>query len=106
MNTTSMYDKLLKYLVEFLGTLFFLYVILASDGNPLFVGGALALMVSVFSGISGGHFNPAVTIMMAFYKKSQMEWGNVIPYVAAQIAGGLLAIELYTLQQNDVKKIK
>jgi glycerol uptake facilitator-like aquaporin len=106
MSVSALYDNLLKYFVEFLGTLFFLYVILASNGNPVFVGGALAIVVAVFSGISGGHFNPAVTIMMAFYKKSQMDWGNVIPYIVAQIAGGLAAIQLYTLQQNVAKNIK
>ena len=34
--------KFEKYLVEFLGTFFFLYVIIAT-GNPLAIGSALAL---------------------------------------------------------------
>ena len=106
MSTSALFDNLLKYFVEFLGTLFFLYVILASNGNPLLVGGSLALMVAIFSGISGGHFNPAVTIMTAFNKNSKMEWSNVGPYIAAQVAGGLAAIQIYSVQQEIVKKTK
>ena len=53
-----------KYLVEFLGTLVFVYVILAT-GNPLAIGAALALVILLASNISGGHVNPAVSIVMA-----------------------------------------
>ena len=52
-----------KYLVEFLGTLFFLYVILAT-GNWLAIGAALAIAVLIGGPISGGMFNPAVSVMM------------------------------------------
>ena len=51
-----------KYLVEFLGTLFFLYVILAT-GNALAIGAALAIAILVGGAISGGNFNPAVSVM-------------------------------------------
>ena len=57
-----------KLLVEFLGTLFFLYVILAT-GNALAIGLALAVAIMVGGKISGGHFNPAVTVMMVAGKK-------------------------------------
>jgi aquaporin Z len=43
--------------------------------------------------ISGGNFNPAVTIMMAVAGKQSMK--DVIPYILAQVAGGLAAFELY-----------
>lgn len=79
-------------LVEFLGTLFFLYVILAT-GNALAIGAALAIAIMIGGSISGGHFNPAVTIMMAVANK--MSRKEVIPYVLAQVAGGLAALELY-----------
>lgn len=83
-----------KYIVEFLGTLMFLHVILAT-GNALLIGATLALMIYLFGDISGGHFNPAVTIMMAVSKKTP--WVDVIPYMMSQIAGGLLAIHLHKL---------
>lgn len=79
-------------LVEFLGTFFFLYVILAT-GNALAIGAALAIAIMIGGSISGGHFNPAVTIMMAVANK--MSRKEVIPYVLAQVAGGLAALELY-----------
>ena len=44
-----------KYLVEFLGTLFFLYVILAT-GNALAIGAALAVAIWVGGNISGGNY--------------------------------------------------
>jgi aquaporin Z len=81
-----------KYIVEFIGTFFFLYVII-STGNPLAIGSALALAVYLGGKISGGNFNPAVTIMMAAANK--MPTADVVPYIIAQIAGGLLALELY-----------
>jgi aquaporin Z len=79
-------------LVEFLGTLFFLYVILTTS-NALAIGSALAIAIMVGGSISGGHFNPAVTIMMAMANKIPKR--EVIPYVLAQIAGGLAALEIY-----------
>jgi len=84
--------KFEKYLVEFLGTFFFLYVIIAT-GNPLAIGSALALAAYLGGKISGGNFNPAVTIMMAAAKK--MPTTDVLPYIIAQVAGGLLALQIY-----------
>jgi aquaporin Z len=43
--------------------------------------------------ISGGNYNPAVTIMMAFAKKMPMS--EVAPYIIAQVAGGITAFELW-----------
>ena len=81
-----------NYLVEFLGTLFFLYVILAT-GNALAIGSALALAVLVGGPISGGMYNPAVSIMMVAAGK--LPKNELIPYILAEIAGGLAALELY-----------
>ena len=81
-----------KYLAEFSGTLFFIYVILAT-GNPLAIGAALALAILMTSNISGGHINPAVTIAMASYGK--IETSDILPYIIAQVLGGLVALEIY-----------
>jgi aquaporin Z len=81
-----------KYLVEFLGTLFFLYVILAT-GNPIAIGLALTLAIMVGGKISGGNFNPAVSIMMTAAGKLPMK--ELAPYIIAQIVGGLVAFELH-----------
>tara|TARA_B100001758_G_scaffold247929_2_gene268668 strand:- start:83 stop:355 length:273 start_codon:yes stop_codon:yes gene_type:complete len=81
-----------KYLVEFLGTVFFLYVILAT-GNALAIGAALALAIFVGGKISGGHFNPAVSLMMLAKGKLNTKDGMI--YVLAQVLGGMTALAIY-----------
>ncbi len=81
-----------KYLVEFLGNLFFIYVILAT-GNALAIGAALALCVMVGGPISGGMFTPAVAVAMSAGGKLSSK--DLLPYILAQVAGGLAALELY-----------
>jgi glycerol uptake facilitator-like aquaporin len=80
-----------KYLVEFLGSLFFIFVILAT-GSPIAIGAALALAIIVGGPVSGGNFNPAVTIVMAAAHK--MPLSDVAPYIISQIAGGMVAVQL------------
>jgi len=80
------------YLAEFLGTLFFVYVIVAT-GNPLAIGAALALSILLTANISGGHINPAVTIVMATAGK--LDVNEIIPYILAQVFGGLVALQIY-----------
>jgi aquaporin Z len=81
-----------KVFVEYIGTLFFLYVIIAT-GNALAIATALTIVILVGGPISGGHYNPAVTIMMAYAKKIPMS--EVAPYIIAQVAGGVTAFELW-----------
>ena len=52
-------------------------------------GLALAIAVSVFGAISGGHFNPAVTLALAIARKHP--WNRVLTYWAAQLIGAILA---------------
>ena len=80
-----------KYLVEFLGTLFFLYIIIAT-GNAFAIGAALAIAVFLGGPISGGNFNPAVSIMMVAAGKLPIN--DLVPYILSQVAGGLCAFEL------------
>jgi glycerol uptake facilitator-like aquaporin len=81
-----------QYLAEFSGTLFFVYVFLAT-GNPLAIGAALALVLLLATPISGGHMNPAVSIVMASLGK--IDRAELVPYVLAQVFGALIALELY-----------
>ena len=81
-----------KYLAEFIGSIIFIYVILAT-GNPLAIGATLALVVMLSSSISGGHMNPAVSIVMA--SAGNLPVADLVPYCLAQIMGGLVALELY-----------
>ena len=81
-----------KLLAEFLGTMFFLYVILAT-GDAVAIGLALMAVIFILGKTSGGHFNPAVSVMLAAAGKISMK--DSAPYIIAQIAGGLAALELY-----------
>ena len=81
-----------KLVSEFLGTMFFLYVILAT-GSAIPIGIALAVVILIFGKVSGGHFNPAVSVMMSAAGKLPVQ--ELLPYVVAQVAGGLVAFELY-----------
>jgi glycerol uptake facilitator-like aquaporin len=81
-----------KYIAEFLGTLFFLYVILAT-GKAVPIGLALMAAIIILGPISGGNFNPAVSVMMTAAGK--LPAGDLLPYVVAQVAGGLVALELH-----------
>ena len=80
------------YLAEFVGTFFFLYVILAT-GNPLAIGVSLVIAIVTVGRVSGGMFNPAVTIMMA--AAGRLPINDVAPYIAAQVLGGMAALELF-----------
>jgi aquaporin Z len=79
-------------IVEFLGTLVFLYVILAT-GHFAAIGATLALMIYLGGTISGGNFNPAVTVMLVMAKKQKMD--TLLPYIVAQVAGGIVALQLF-----------
>ena len=81
-----------KLLAEFLGTMFFLYVILAT-GDAVAIGLALMAAIFILGKTSGGHFNPAVSVMLAAAGKMSMK--DLAPYVLAQIGGGLAALEFY-----------
>ena len=81
-----------KLLAEFLGTMFFLYVILAT-GDAVAIGLALMIVIFILGKVSGGNFNPAVSVMLAMAGKLSMK--DLAPYVVAQVLGGLAALELY-----------
>ncbi len=52
-------------------------------------GLVIAVLVSAFAAISGGHINPAVTFAMMATRKISM--GNGLAYIVAQLLGGLAA---------------
>ena len=87
-----------KYLAEFAGTLFLVLVILTTKGDALAVAAALGISIMVIGKMSGGHLNPAVTVAMAVGKK--MNNNDVMPYVVAQVLGGLVALELSKRVKN------
>lgn len=83
-----------KYIVEFLGTMFLVFVIFAT-GNYLMIGAALAVAVLLGGPISGGAFNPAVSIAMMYAGK--MPRADLIPYIVSQVAGALAGFEAFKM---------
>jgi aquaporin Z len=85
---------MIKYLTEFIGTLFLvltigLSVISQSPMAPLSIGLALMIMVYMGGHISGAHYNPAVTL--AFLLRGKLPAGEVIPYIVSQLLGATVA---------------
>jgi glycerol uptake facilitator-like aquaporin len=60
---------------------------LALLGNTVPTGAILVVLILIFGPVSGAHFNPAVSLVMA--QRGQMPWREVAPYVAAQVIGGI-----------------
>lgn len=61
-------------------------------------GFGLALMIFAFGHLSGGHFNPAVTLGLTAARRFSP--ADVVPYWLAQIVGGLIAALLIRLIFN------
>lgn len=89
-----------KYIVEFIGTFFLVFTVglAVRQGAPLApIAIGSVLMVMIFAGghISGGHFNPAVTL--AAFLRGRCERRDVVPYWIAQFLAGLTAALLVNL---------
>ena len=78
-----------KLIVELIGTFIFLSVII-SYGKAIPIGLALVCMIYWGGSVSGGHFNPAVTIMTLFNKKIDLV--TAVFYITCQIIGAVLAL--------------
>lgn len=83
-----------KYAVEVIGTFFLAFtvalsVLSNSVFTPLAAGAALMVMVYAGGHISGGHFNPAVTLAVLFRRRIGI--GDAIGYWISQLAAGAAA---------------
>jgi len=91
-----------KYIAEFIGTFFLLFVgtgaiivnhlsnnALGHMGIAFSFGFVIVVMIYACGHISGAHFNPAVTI--AFLATKKFDKGQVIPYITSQLFGALSA---------------
>ena len=77
-----------KYITEFIGT-FFLVLTVGLTGNPLAIGAALMVMIYAGGHISGGHYNPAVTLAVLIRRR--ITTGDAIVYMGSQLTGALAA---------------
>jgi aquaporin Z len=81
------------YVAEYLGSFFFILAILLSAGNPLVIGGSLALVVVLMGSISGAHVNPAVSV--AQFLQGSLRSADLLPFIGAQLLGGASAVYAY-----------
>lgn len=58
--------------------------------NTVATAGALVALILTFGGISGAHFNPAVTICDAW--QNGISWRDAAAYIPAQIAGAVAGV--------------
>jgi aquaporin Z len=82
---------------ELIGTFFLVFTVGAAtySGSPLApiaIGSALMVMVYAGGHISGGHFNPAVT--MAVLVRGRIGFGEAVGYWITQFAAGVIAAEV------------
>ena len=81
-----------ELLIEYVGSVFFFYVIIAT-GNPLAIGAALAMVAYLGGPISGGNYNPAVTLMMVLSGKQQ--FNTLFTYMIVQFLAAFTVAEIY-----------
>jgi glycerol uptake facilitator-like aquaporin len=93
-----------RLLAEGLGTMLLLAVVIGSGvmgerlaggnvavallANTLATVGGLYVLIEVFGPISGAHFNPAVSLVMA--GRGQLRWADLGPYLLVQLLGAML----------------
>lgn len=85
-----------KFLVEFIGTFFLVLTVgctVFSGVNGVIPAIAIGviLMVMVYAGghVSGGHYNPAVSLAASI--RGALPWRHILFYWIAQLTGGFLA---------------
>jgi aquaporin Z len=96
-----------KYITEFIGTFFLVLTIGCTViGNgagplaPLAIGSALMVMIFAGGHISGGHFNPAVTL--GVWLRGKCDTKDVAPYMTFQIIAGVMAALAVKFLKGDV----
>jgi glycerol uptake facilitator-like aquaporin len=68
--------------------------------NTIPTGAILVVLITVLGPVSGAHFNPAVSLVMAL--RGDLSWERLFPFAVAQLAGGcfgtLAAHAMFDLQ--------
>ena len=89
-------ENIRRYIAEFIGAFVLMFtiacVILIPTSNvigAIAIGFALMIMVYALSQVSGGHFNPAVSLAASI--RGALSYKKLIPYMIFQIIGALLA---------------
>ncbi len=96
-----------KYLTELIGTFFLVLTIgctVIGGGAgvipPLAIGSVLMVMIFAGGHISGGHYNPAVTL--GVWIRGRCDTKDVLPYWIAQVIGGIAAAMVVSFLRQGV----
>jgi aquaporin Z len=96
-----------KYIVEFIGTFFLVLtigccVVIGGAGviAPLAIGSALMVMIYAGGHVSGGHYNPAVTL--GVWIRGRCATSDVVPYWVAQVVGAAVAAAAVNYLKGDI----
>ena len=63
-------------------------VAIALLGNTMATAAMLFVLITMLGPVSGAHFNPAVSLVMAL--RHELPWRDVLPYILVQIGFGVL----------------
>jgi aquaporin Z len=95
-----------RYVMEFIGTFFLVFTVgmVSIDPGagalaPLAIGSTLAVMVYAGGHISGGHYNPAVTL--AVWLRGKASARGAAAYWVAQIAAGVVAAAIVLFLKDN-----
>lgn len=103
-------ELLLALLSEFIGTFFLvltvgLNVLGKSPAAAWSIGASYMCMIYSVGGISGGHFNPAVTLAVLLSGRGKTRVVRAIYYVLVQLVAGAIGAVAYTLLAGRTFKL-
>lgn len=101
----------MKYVYELIGTFFLVLTVGMTVLNPdsagplapLAIGSVLALMIYAGGHVSGGHYNPAVSL--AVYLRKKLDLKDLGYYWAAQFIGAILASLVTIFLKDDISPV-
>jgi glycerol uptake facilitator-like aquaporin len=65
-------------------------VAVALLGNTMATAAMLFVLITMLGPVSGAHFNPTVSLVMAM--RRELAWRDVLPYILVQIGFGILGV--------------
>jgi len=97
-----------RLLVEWIGTLILTFTIGMASAKPhpltpLSIGSSLMCAIFMGGHISGGHFNPAVSLGVWLAGRGTLNYATFIHYIMTQIVGAIIGAGLaYSITEGDI----
>jgi len=94
-SVSTLGDFVAPLVAEFVGTFMLVFTVGVCNftgsviWNAAAIGATYAVLIYVFGSVSGGHFNPAVSLANGLVKHTS--WGKVCLYIVVQIGAGVCA---------------